>query len=82
MQEIREPWARIILRSAASAAGLESATAKGAWLADQTTFVVYLQTPGNDDLAKIALTFTGRGVDVSITSMDGFSLVGHGEADD
>jgi hypothetical protein len=55
--------------------------AKGAWL-DKTTFVIDLQTLGNDDTAKVSLAYSGKGVDVSFESAGGFRLKLHGEADD
>jgi CubicO group peptidase (beta-lactamase class C family) len=55
--------------------------AKGVWL-DKTTFVIDLQTLGNDDAAKVSLTYSGKGVEVSFESAGGFKLKLHGEAGD
>jgi CubicO group peptidase (beta-lactamase class C family) len=58
-----------------------SSAAKGVWL-DKTTFVIDVQTLGNDDTAKVSLAYSGKGVDVSFESAGGFRLKLHGEADD
>ena len=54
---------------------------KGIWL-DKTTFVIDLQTLGNDDAAKVSLTYSGKGVDPRFESVGGFKLKLHGEAGD
>jgi CubicO group peptidase (beta-lactamase class C family) len=52
--------------------------AKGAWI-DEKTFVLQIQTLGNDDARKMVLTFEGMSVDLNIDGADGFITLLHGE---
>ena len=56
--------------------------AKGTWLPGGTAFVLDVQTPGNDDLARVTLTFSGKNVEVHIESADGYVARLRGEAED
>lgn len=56
--------------------------AKGTWLADGVSFVLELQTLGNDDAARVTHLFREKTVDVSIEGAGGFSLKLEGQAED
>lgn len=56
--------------------------ARGVWLADGKSLVVDIQTPGNDDAARLTHVFDGKAVDVSVESAGGLKLRLRGHADD
>lgn len=56
--------------------------AKGTWLADGVSFVLELQTLGNDDAARVTHVFREGMVEVSIEGAGGFRLKLEGQAED
>ena len=56
--------------------------ARGAWSADGTSLVIEVQSPGNDDLARVTLVFGDKTVDVSADYAGGFKTKLQGRADD
>ena len=56
--------------------------ARGAWSADGKSLVLEVQTPGNDDAARVTLVFGDKTVEVSFESAGGFKVKLEGRADD
>jgi len=56
--------------------------AKGVWRADTNTFELDLQTLGNDDAAKVTLTFEGKSLEVKIQTLGNPNMTLQGQSDD
>ncbi len=56
--------------------------ARGVWLSDGKSLVVDIQTPGNDDAARLTHVFDGKTVDVNLETAGGFKLRLQGRADE
>jgi CubicO group peptidase (beta-lactamase class C family) len=57
--------------------------ARGTWLADGTTFVTEVQTPGNDDASRLTHAFSGKTLELDIEWAAGYPKVKlRGQADD
>ena len=57
--------------------------ARGTWLADGTSLVTEVQTPGNDDTARVTHLFNGTTVELEFESAGGYPKMKlHGQADD
>ena len=57
--------------------------ARGTWLADGTSLVTEVQTPGNDDTARVTHLFNGKTVELEFESAGGYPKMKlHGQADD
>ncbi len=56
--------------------------ARGVWLSDGKSLVVDIQTPGNDDAARLTHVFDGKTVDVNLETAGGFKLRLQGSADE